>query len=80
MVFSAVIFLSSFKMYSVDYSDQTEVETDGKRNRQHIDDSSTLLAYVCLLVLTMITMWVFKKKRIWFLHESGLSVMFGLST
>jgi len=26
----------------------------------------------------MVTMWVFKKKRVWFLHESGISVMFGL--
>ena len=57
---------------------EMEVVTDVRKQRQHIADSLDLLAYVCLLVLTMVTMWVFKKKRIWFLHESGLSVMFGL--
>ena len=30
------------------------------------------------LVLTILTIWVFKKKRLWFLHESGLAVIFGL--
>ena len=58
--------------------DEIEVVTDVRSQRQHIADSTDLLAYVCLMVLTMVTMWVFKRKRIWFLHESGLSVMFGL--
>ena len=79
ILIAAVILLSLYTttVMAADI-DETEVVTDFKRNRQHVDDSNTLLAYVCLLVLTMITMWVFKKKRIWFLHESGLSVMFGL--
>ena len=58
--------------------DEMEVVADVRKQRRHIADSTDLLAYVCLLVLTMVTMWVFKKKRIWFLHESGLSIMFGL--
>merc|ERR1711963_830526 len=66
------------KMVSGGNLDEMEVVTDVRKQRQHIADSLDLLAYVCLLVLTMVTMWVFKKKRIWFLHESGLSVMFGL--
>jgi len=79
MKLTAVIVLSILNMVSAaSIMDETEVVTDFKKNRQHVDDSNTLLAYVGLLVLTMITMWVFKKKRIWFLHESGLSVMFGL--
>ena len=75
---TSLILLATIHIMAAAYIDQTEVVTDDKTNRQHLDDSSTLLAYCCLLVLTMITMWVFKKKRIWFLHESGLSVMFGL--
>ena len=78
MKLTTVTFLSLINMNSAAYIDETEIVTDFKKNRQHVDDSNTLLAYVGLLVLTMITMWVFKKKRIWFLHESGLSVMFGL--
>ena len=79
MMLTTVILLSILDMISpASIMDETDVVTDFKKNRQHVDDSNTLLAYVGLLVLTMITMWVFKKKRIWFLHESGLSVMFGL--
>jgi len=55
-----------------------EVTADERKQRVHMIDSLDLLAYLALLVLTIITLWIFKKKRLWFLHESGLSVIFGL--
>ena len=39
-----------------DNLDEMEVVTDVRKQRQHIADSTDLLAYVCLLVLTMLTM------------------------
>ena len=72
------LFFMMMKMVSGGNLDEMEVVTDVRKQRQHIADSTDLLAYVCLLVLTMVTMWVFKKKRLWFLHESGISVIFGL--
>ena len=75
-----VIFLTalSLEMVAGNSVDEMEVVADSRKSRQHIADSTDLLAYVFLLVLTMVTMWIFKKKRVWFLHESGISVMFGL--
>jgi len=58
--------------------DEMDVITDERKQRVHIIDSLDLLAYLFLLVLTIITLWIFKKKRLWFVHESGLSVIFGL--
>jgi len=58
--------------------DDLDVSTDARKQRVHIIDSLDLLAYLGLLVLTIITLWIFKKKRLWFIHESGLSVIFGL--
>eukprot|EP00090_Calanus_glacialis_P002103 TRINITY_DN11580_c0_g1_i1.p1 TRINITY_DN11580_c0_g1~~TRINITY_DN11580_c0_g1_i1.p1 ORF type:complete len:614 (+),score=151.22 TRINITY_DN11580_c0_g1_i1:384-2225(+) len=58
--------------------DDLDVRTDERKQRVHIIDSLDLLAYLGLLVLTIITLWIFKKKRLWFIHESGLSVIFGL--
>ena len=41
-------------------------------------DSVDLLSYIGLLCLTILTLWSFKNRRIRFLHESGLAVVYGL--
>lgn len=51
---------------------------DAKRHMNHVVDSLDILLYVCLLIMTIVTMWVLRQKRIRVLHESGLAVVYGL--
>ena len=55
-----------------------EVHGDLAKTKTHLVDSLDLLIYLLLLFLTILTLWVFKRKRVMFLHESGLSVLIGL--
>ena len=57
---------------------QMEVHGDLAKTKTHLVDSLDLLIYLLLLFLTILTLWVFKRKRVMFLHESGLSVLIGL--
>lgn len=45
---------------------------------QHKTDSVTILLLMVLLMLTILTIWLFKHKRLRFLHESGLSIIYGM--
>ena len=55
-----------------------DVEVDEKKHLNHVVDSLDLLLYVCLLTLTIVTVWVFKQRRFRYLHESGLAIAYGL--
>ena len=55
-----------------------DVAVDEKKKFNHIADSVDLLSYICLLCLTILTIWSFKNRRLRFLHESGLAIMYGL--
>jgi uncharacterized membrane protein len=57
---------------------EVDVEVDEKKHEGHVIDSLDLLLYVCLLILTIVTIWVFKQRRVRFLHESGLAIVYGL--
>ena len=57
---------------------QMEVHGDLAKTKTHLVDSLDLLIYLLLLFVTILTLWVFKRKRVMFLHESGLSVLIGL--
>ena len=57
---------------------QMEVHGDLAKTKTHLVDSLDLLIYLLLLFLTILTLWVFKRTRVMFLHESGLSVLIGL--
>ncbi|KFB39174.1 AGAP008718-PA-like protein [Anopheles sinensis] len=58
--------------------ESTDIELDAKANKIHQIDSLNLLLYTCLLTLTVLTIWLFKHRRVSWLHETGLAVIYGL--
>lgn len=55
----------------------TDIVLDAKAQSTHRLDTLNLLSYTFLLILTVLTIWLFKHRRVSFLHETGLAVIYG---
>ena len=57
--------------------DSIEEATEVKVERSHVVDSQVLLMFIGLLISTVLTIWLFKVRRFRYMHESGLSMIYG---
>ena len=51
--------------------------SDTRSEKIHTYDSAALLLIMALLFLAVITIWVFKARRLRVFHETGLSLIYG---
>lgn len=71
---SGYIFISELKLIKCE---STDIELDAKAALMHRIDSLNLLLYTFLLTLTILTIWLFKHRRVSWLHETGLAIIYG---
>lgn len=54
-----------------------EFSHDLRKLHDHIVDSTNILIFIFLLILVVLTIWLFKHKRFPYLHETGLAIIYG---
>lgn len=52
-------------------------DTEHKAKEKSENDSTMILVVVGLLILTVLTIWLFKVKRFRFFHETGVCMFYG---
>lgn len=58
-------------------NDLIEFNTDEKKLRDHVVDSVNLLIFTFLLILVVLTIWLFKHYKFKYIHETGLAIIYG---
>ena len=58
-------------------SDIIESRQDMRDGYVHMIDSIHLLIFTLLLILVVLTIWLFKHRKFPYIHETGLAIIYG---
>ena len=56
---------------------ELELLKEEQVDRNHSLDSLSFLILIALLIAHVITVWIFSRIRIWYIHPTGLALVYG---